>query len=1012
MKDKKKWVAFEAILKWLHDSEGHLVKEISKALNTASRKLQYSMPTKNSGGSERDKSKGHRDKRNVYSTDVNLFFGMSMVVIIFMLLFASVGVVSALTITEDYTVLENQIINEDLTLDGASHCTIRNNIIHGRLFISNFSEYTTISDNTVDELIYLHESAYNTLTGNHMGGFFIGSIGSGTSPKYRYDQDIDTSNLVKGKPLYYYFDIHDTVIEGLTNIGQLYIAVSSHVTIRGLNMDTAGIYLKGSHYCVITDCIVDFTADSNIHKIGSMGIILDNCDRATVKNSTVTISGANPSAWGIFGDTIPNGIFSNNTISVSGTGYDMRGFNIYCSFNVKITDCTITAPDAAVGAVTYTYAYDTVFEIVSSYISHVYMSEDQGQPNPDIKTLLIDTTYDRITVDESWVAHRLWYLDAKVIDSAGDPVELATVTATDKNGILAFSAITDENGNIPQQILLEYIQTETETTYSTPYTITATKSGQIDSKSIDLTESTILSFNLGEVPPDIIPPAAVTDLATRKPTSDSITLTWTAPGSDGDIGTASQYDIRYSTSAITEANWGETTQCTGEPIPQVAGSAETFTVTGLDQNTAYYFALKAADDIPNWADISNSPTETTAEIIGGLVGHWKFNEGEGTTAYDSTGEGNDGTIYGASWATGILGSALAFDGSNDYVDCGNAACLDISGEKTISIWLKISEWTSHKAPWSKYLDGTHRVLFQTWPDQTIQFWIVDTTPQVQIPTDIINIDEWTLVVVTIDEANQVAKIYQNGVYINQDTSFTLPDISAADFIIGSSGADGRYFNGAIDDVRIYNYALSDAEVLALYQGEAPPDTIPPAAVTDLAASKPTSDSITLTWTAPGGDGVIGTASQYDIRYSTTGISEANWNVATQCTGEPTPQVAGSAETFTVTGLAQNTPYYFALKAADDIPNWADVSNSPTETTTELVGRLVGHWKFDEGEGTTAYDSSGEGNDGTVYGASWTTGVLGSALAFDGYNDYVDCGNDNSLDISGDKTISIWLRRLQ
>jgi hypothetical protein len=94
---------------------------------------------------------------------------------------------------------------------------------------------------------------------------------------------------------------------------------------------------------------------------------------------------------------------------------------------------------------------------------------------------------------------------------------------------------------------------------------------------------------------------------------------------------------------------------------------------------------------------------------------------------------------------------------------------------------------------------------------------VDSTTQVQIPTDIINIDEWTQVVVTIDEANQVAKIYQNGIYINQDTSFTLPDTSAADFIVGSAGVGGRYFNGAIDGVKIYNRALSAEEVLADYE---------------------------------------------------------------------------------------------------------------------------------------------------------------------------------------------------
>jgi parallel beta-helix repeat protein len=95
MKDKKKWVAIEAILKLLHDSQRHTLKEISKTLNTTNRKSQDSMYTKNSRKSEMDKSKRHRDKKEVYSTHVHPFFGMCLAVSIFMLLVAGVGVVSA-----------------------------------------------------------------------------------------------------------------------------------------------------------------------------------------------------------------------------------------------------------------------------------------------------------------------------------------------------------------------------------------------------------------------------------------------------------------------------------------------------------------------------------------------------------------------------------------------------------------------------------------------------------------------------------------------------------------------------------------------------------------------------------------------------------------------------------------------------------------------------------------------------------------------------------------------------
>ena len=87
-------------------------------------------------------------------------------------------------------------------------------------------------------------------------------------------------------------------------------------------------------------------------------------------------------------------------------------------------------------------------------------------------------------------------------------------------------------------------------------------------------------------------------------TANTITLTWTAPGDDLDVGTASLYDLRYSYSPITDANWGQASRAYGEPSPSIAGSTEIFTVTGLYPDTLYYFAIKAADEVPNWSQLS------------------------------------------------------------------------------------------------------------------------------------------------------------------------------------------------------------------------------------------------------------------------------------------------------------------------------------------------------------------------------------------------------------------------
>ena len=112
--------------------------------------------------------------------------------------------------------------------------------------------------------------------------------------------------------------------------------------------------------------------------------------------------------------------------------------------------------------------------------------------------------------------------------------------------------------------------------------------------------------------PDTTAPAAVSNLATTNPTNNSIDITWTAPGDDNDTGTATTYDVRYSTSAITSGNFASATAVTGEPTPSIAGSSESITVSGLSASTLYYFALKTSDEVPNASAISNVPTGTTS----------------------------------------------------------------------------------------------------------------------------------------------------------------------------------------------------------------------------------------------------------------------------------------------------------------------------------------------------------------------------------------------------------------
>jgi hypothetical protein len=115
----------------------------------------------------------------------------------------------------------------------------------------------------------------------------------------------------------------------------------------------------------------------------------------------------------------------------------------------------------------------------------------------------------------------------------------------------------------------------------------------------------------------------------------------------------------------------------------------------------------------------------------------------------------------------------------------------------------------------------------------------------------------------------------------------------------------------------------------------PADETPPSAITDLAASAVDHQRVRLTWTATGDDGSQGTATSYDIRYSSSDISDMNdFDAAFKADNEPKPKAAGSSESFTVTGLSANRTYYFAVVVNDEGPNPSPLSNVVSAKTPE------------------------------------------------------------------------------
>ncbi len=135
-------------------------------------------------------------------------------------------------------------------------------------------------------------------------------------------------------------------------------------------------------------------------------------------------------------------------------------------------------------------------------------------------------------------------------------------------------------------------------------------------------------------------------------------------------------------------------------------------------------------------------------------------------------------------------------------------------------------------------------------------------------------------------------------------------------------------------VMLHGNRDNNIDDFTLVNAYSPPsaDVTPPSQITDLGIASTTATSVTLSWTAPGDDGNQGTAKSYDIRYSTSAIDDANFNIATTVVNPPTPQTAGSQENITISNLSLNTKYYFAIKTADEVLNLSPLSNVVSITT--------------------------------------------------------------------------------
>jgi Concanavalin A-like lectin/glucanases superfamily len=294
-----------------------------------------------------------------------------------------------------------------------------------------------------------------------------------------------------------------------------------------------------------------------------------------------------------------------------------------------------------------------------------------------------------------------------------------------------------------------------------------------------------------------------------------------------------------------------------------------------------------------------------------MVAHWSLDEGSGAVAHDVTGNGHDAAVGGtANWVVGKIGGALDFDGTSTYIDMNDRV---VTGTWSLALWLKPRD--------IPYSSGYYAVMHDdVWGAGAMHLHLRNTTSLLNADfnagpdvtsTTVLQANEWYHAVITVtDQGGDVGQMYINGVL--EDTG---QGGGGGNYLgplnFGAWTNNQRFYHGVMDDIRIYDHVLSQAEVLTAMQGQPWPYAIAP---------KPADGAIypdtwvTLSWT-PGGY-----AASHDVYL---GESFEDVNGATHDSNTfrgnqtGTFYVAGFPGYAYPDGLVPGTTYYWRIDEVND-----------------------------------------------------------------------------------------------
>lgn len=395
-----------------------------------------------------------------------------------------------------------------------------------------------------------------------------------------------------------------------------------------------------------------------------------------------------------------------------------------------------------------------------------------------------------------------------------------------------------------------------------------------------------------------------------------------------------------------------------------------------------------------------------------LLGYWKFDEGGGSFAADSSGNGNTAALFSTGWAAGRSGTAANFYGdSNSHVRIPASGSFNsITNQITVSAWVHPNTIPSGRATiaarqsgagannqWALASDGGHPV-----------FVIRSGTSEQNVTASAtVSAGQWYHVAGTYDGVNM--RLYVNGAQVGslaKSGNITLE--TGKEVLLGGSQVDtstsvaGLLFDGYVDEVRLHRRALSASEVQALFNAFGqPPANVPPT----VSISSPANNAVFVT---PANIQITASASDPD-----GSIAKVEFYNGSTKLGEAT----SSPYQFTWTNVGIGA-YQITARAIDNLgaaTNSASVNVNVNGNGGGGGGGstgLVGRWKFDEASGSTAADSSGAGNTARLVNAGWWEGRAGSSVNLFGFNrSHVRIPNSTSLNhFTNAMTLAAWVRR--